>query len=764
MRSIQIIGLSLFLLATCWFCFVDVLSIPGQTEAQRQRLKAIDRIVEEGIRRKQMPGCVVAIGSHNRLFYLKSFGNRQLKPTVEPMTDDTLFDLASLTKPLATGFAIMKLADTDKLKISDPASKYWPEFGKNGKSKVTIEQLLLHTSGLIADNSLKDYKEGSQKALQRIANLKLIYQPGTRFVYSDVGYIVLGEIVHRVSGTPLDKFCAEHIFNPLGMDSTGFRPSKKLAQSAAPTEKRSDQWIKGEVHDPRAYRLNGVAGHAGLFSTARDLSQFCRAALSILTNSAEENSFLTLQQLQQMTLPRKVPNGWRTWGWDNQTGYSINRGDLMSTAAFGHGGFTGTGIWIDPKNDVFVVFLSNRLHPNGKGSVNRLIGRIGTVAIATFGHQPVQRKVLQGIDILKANQFRELEGKKIGLITNQTGVCSEGKSTIDLLHRASNVELDKLFNPEHGIAGTLDERVKNSVHQPTGLKITSLYGSARKPSDESLKGLDALVFDIQDIGTRFYTYMSTMCLAMEAATKNDIEFIILDRINPINGVDVSGPILDAGSESFVSIQRIPIRHGMTAGELALMYATEKRLKRKPTVIKVQGWSRNTFQDQTNVRWINPSPNIRNLNQALIYPGLGMLETTNLSVGRGTDCPFERVGAPWIDGTKLANALNSQFRGIKAMPIEFQPNSSKFRGKKCSGVQFAITDRSKFAPVESGLQMALTLKRLYPDQWQTKSLNRLIGNRKTVEAIEKQQPLPELLAKQREAIEAFQKRRARYLLY
>lgn len=347
-----------------------------------QRLAVIDEIVAEGLQRNRMPGCVVTVGRGNTVVFQKAYGFRQLKPQKVPMTVDTVFDMASLTKPIATATSVMLLAEDGKVDINEPVATYLPEFGVNGKEVITVLQLLTHMGGLIPDNSIRDYADGREKALERIYALDTWVEPGSRFAYTDVGFIVLGELVGRVSGKPLDEFVEERIFRRLQMTETGFRPPAMLKRRAAVTEQRDGKWMQGDVHDPRAWALGGVAGHAGLFSTANDLSRFCQ----MLLNRGQWNSKSLIKPatVLQMTAPRKVSSGLRTAGWDMRSPYSSNRGDLMSNAAFGHGGFTGTSMWIDPRNDLFVIFLSNRVHPDGKGSVNSLAGRIGTVAAASI--------------------------------------------------------------------------------------------------------------------------------------------------------------------------------------------------------------------------------------------------------------------------------------------------------------------------------------------------------------------------------------------
>ena len=346
------------------------------------RLAAIDTVVAEGLRNERMPGCVVLVGYQGRIAWLKAYGSRQVKPEAVPMTTDTVFDLASLTKPIATATSIMQLIEDGLVELDAPAAKYIPEFGNTGKDVITIRQLLTHQSGLLPDNSIRDYENGREETFRLIHELDLRAEPGTRFMYSDVGFIVLGEIVERVSGKTLDAFAKERIFTPLGMSETGFNPPADLKHRAAPTQERNGEWMRGEVHDPRAYKLGGVAGHAGLFSTAEDLARYAQMLMS--NGELGEARILKGETCQLMQTSQDVSSGVRTLGWDRRTGYSSNRGDLFSEQAFGHGGFTGTALWIDPVQEMFVIFLSNRVHPDGKGSVNALAGRIGTIAAAAI--------------------------------------------------------------------------------------------------------------------------------------------------------------------------------------------------------------------------------------------------------------------------------------------------------------------------------------------------------------------------------------------
>jgi len=375
-------------------------------------------------------------------------------------------------------------------------------------------------------------------------------------------------------------------------------------------------------------------------------------------------------------------------------------------------------------------------------------------------------KVLTGIDVLERDGFRQLAGRKIGLITNQTGINRSGVSDIQLLNAASGIELRAIFSPEHGLSGTLDEaQIADSKDPVTGVKVYSLYGTTYRPTPEMLTGIDTLVFDIQDIGTRFYTYISTMGYAMQAAAKNGVRFVVLDRPNPINGITVSGPVLDDGEQSLVGFHPIPVRHGMTIGELARMFKAELKLDLELEVIPLEGWRRTDYFDATGLPWINPSPNMRSLTEAILYPGIGMLETTNLSVGRGTDTPFEVLGAPWLDDKMLALGLNRlNLPGLLFMPLQFTPDSSKYDGQLCRGVSIQITDRDQFESVRTGFEIALTLRSLFKMQWKTGNLGRLLGNEPVLKAVREDRPYPEILEIYTPGLEKFKKRRLQYLIY
>jgi len=752
---------------------VDPQSLGFDTE----HLQQIDALVSEGIAAGKMPGCVICFGRHGKIAWLKAYGNKRLEPETEAMTTDTVFDMASITKPTATATSIMKLLEMGKLRLNQTVVDIFPEFAPNGKDDITIRDLLIHQSGLVPDNALSDYEEGPEVAWQKICDLKLVAPVGQEFKYSDVNFIVLAKIVERVSGMNVNEFSHENIFAPLHMTETGYLPAEALKQRAAPTQQRDGKWMQGDVHDPRAHLLNGIAGHAGLFSTANDLAVYATMMLDggSFTIEGQTINVLSPRTVELMTAPNRVSSGVRGLGWDKKTGYSSNKGDLLSDRAFGHGGFTGTVLWMDPSRDLFFIFLSNRVHPDGKGSVNGLAGQIlnvvtssltGDDASATSKDSKAASAVETGIDVLVRDNFRQLAGQRIGLITNHTGRAQDGRSTAVLLQAAEQVDVTTLFSPEHGFEGKLDvEKIGDTQDSATGLKVFSLYGPTRKPTPEMLANLDTIVFDIQDIGCRFYTYVSTMGEAMRAAAEQGKRFVVLDRPNPINGLDMAGPMLDAGLESFVGFHHLPLRHGMTAGELAQMFKAELKLELDLEVIRCENWHREDYWEATGLTWINPSPNMRSLTEATLYPGVGVLETTNISVGRGTDTPFEWIGAPWIDARQLAAELTGYgLPGVIFVPVEFTPTSSKYEGELCHGVNIAMIDRAQFEPLHVGFALAVALRKLHPDQWQTKSLNRLLGNKQVEQAILDGKTLSEVVELSQTGLRDFAKRRKPFLLY
>jgi 1-acyl-sn-glycerol-3-phosphate acyltransferase len=729
--------------------------------------KTVDDLVAAAIAEQKLPGCVVTVGRREGVLFQKAYGVRAIEPERVPMTEDTLFDLASLTKPIATATSVMILADRDQVKLDAPAARYVPGLARAGKGTITVRQLLTHVSGLPAETPVDDYSHGYAVALGRITAAKPLAAPGTKLVYSDAGFLVLQALVEIVTHRDLGAFAGGEIFGPLGMSDTGFVPSAALKERAAPSAPADAGLVKGEVHDPRALRLGGVAGHAGLFSTARDLSRYAQAILG--EGEIGGVRILSKKSVREMLAPHNVPGGIRALGWDVQSRMSLHRGETLSRRAVGHGGYTGTTLWIDPESDLFVIFLSNRLYPDAKGSINALAGRIATVAGERFGPPAdpppaTGGRIELGIDVLRRGGFTRLKGARVGLVTNASGRASDGARTADLLAHAPEVTLVALLAPEHGLSADREGTIDGGTDEATGLPVRSLYAEGRAPDDAAFEGIDTLVVDVQDVGARFFTYASTVHQAMQAAARLDIRVVVLDRPNPIDGVDVAGPLPTKSERSFVNHHRLPVRHGMTLGEIALMIDADQHLGTKLEVVGVRGWQRAQYFDQTGLDWVAPSPNLRSVAEAVLYPGVALLEGTNVSVGRGTGTPFEVVGAPWID-ERLATTLQAAgLTGITFSRAGFTPVSGPHARHECFGVRLEVTDRAAFEPVRTGIAIALALRTLYADAWHTDKLGEIIGSDAVTSAILDGRPLADIEALWKTSLEAFVAKRKKYLLY
>jgi uncharacterized protein YbbC (DUF1343 family)/CubicO group peptidase (beta-lactamase class C family) len=725
---------------------------PAEAGFDGPRLGRVADAVRLAVARGEVPGAVVAVGRKDKLALVLATGDRVRGDRPEPMTRDTIFDLASLTKPVATASAVLALVEDGKLKLTDTLGALLPAFDNHGKGAITVEQLLRHRAGFVADNPLRDYLDGPEKARERLANLDLVAPPGSRFLYSDVNFIVLGLIVESVTGQSLNDFARGRVFERIGMGSTRFRPDDAKGPAfeaeiarTAPTEPlvtdHPDQ--RESVHDPRSRALGGIAGHAGLFSTVDDLARFAATVLNAGVAPDGKTIVWKPETVASFHDAGATPEGERRGlGWDVDTGFSAPRGDLFGPASFGHTGFTGTSIWIDPDTGVFVILLTSRLYPDGKGATpTRLRREVATLAAQAIDRPPFppgSSDVKCGIDVLIDREFTALKGKRVGLVTNHTGRARDGRPTIDVLHKAPGVTLVRLFSPEHGIRGKLDRAVDDATDEATGLPVVSLYGASaasRKPKPEHLADIDVLVYDIQDIGCRFYTYISTLGLVLEAGAESGKPVVVLDRPNPIGGVMVGGPVRDEAYASFIAWHELPVVHGMTVGELARMFAEERKVDVKLDVVPCQGWRRSMRYDATGLEWVNPSPNMRSLTQAIVYPGVGLLEGTNLATGRGTDTPFERVGAPYLDPVQFARALNGQnLPGVRFIPTRFTPTERQFSGTECGGVYIEITNRDDFDPIDLGFALAVVLRSGWKDQWKPDALEKFLCDRAVYEAI------------------------------
>jgi uncharacterized protein YbbC (DUF1343 family)/CubicO group peptidase (beta-lactamase class C family) len=755
----------------------------------------VDAVVEQAIQEGAVPGAVLLVGHNGRVIYRKAYGHRALEPRREAMTLDTVFDLASLTKVIATTTSVMQLVERGKLRLNDPVDKYLPEFAQNGKQDVTIRQLLTHYSGLPPDLDLKTPWEGKQTGYNMAFAEELQDPPGSKFTYSDINFIVLGALVERVSGETLDEYTKHHIFIPLKMFHTRFLPPAAWLPKIAPTQyDENNHMLRGVVHDPTVRRMGGVAGQAGLFSTADDLSKFAQALLN------HGDGILSPASVEKMTSPEQPPSApvLRGFGWDIDSPYSSNRGDLLPIGGFGHTGFTGTSLWIDPATRTYIILLTNAVHPRG-GSAIALRTKVATVIAAALSltattkeaqlwqtvtgyndAESAERRmsarngsVKNGIDVLEEHNFDVLQTpgkkKKVGILTNQTGVDSQGRRTIDVLARAPGVSLEAIFSPEHGVTGMLDTtHLSNTTDAATGIPVYSVYGgtdAARRPSLDVLKQLDAVIFDVQDAGVRYYTYETTLGYFLEAAAKAGIDLIVLDRPDPITGSFVQGPVSDPGKENFNNYWTVPIRQGMTIGELAKMFNAERNLGAKLTVVPMEGWQRGDWFDSTGLEWIDPSPNLRSVTEAALYPGVAVIEGTNISVGRGTDTPFELVGAPWIKSRELGAYLNArEIAGVRFVPSTFTPTSAVYANQKCEGVNIILTDRNALDAPELGIELASALRKLYPSDYKIDRITELLVNQSVYDALVAGEDPRRIAQDWQEGLEKFEAIRKKYLIY
>ena len=776
------------------------------------------------------------------------------------MTEDTIFDMASLTKVLVTTTAILQLYEQKKLDLDTPVARYLPAFAANGKQNLTIRELLTHYSGLPPDIDLKDpwglAAPDKAEGIRRALASPLITTPGKKFEYSDINFITLGFLVEVVSGEDLHAYAQNHIFGPIDMGTTRYLdpdgfclrpipcvPSEQNGQCIVTVPDmrtcRLDQWnyenligriaptahdnegtaatnpdfdhiLRGSVHDPTTRRMGGVAGHAGVFSTAADTAKFAQALLDKLTKN--EGRFpLTQATLRLATTPQQpataapdatifTPSGdttkgvaTRGFGWDLNSPFSRPRGTIfpISTTArpgsFGHTGFTGTSLWLDPASNTYVILLANAIHPHvGTSSISTLRGEVATAAARALGlgvaTTPGAQSTLTGIDVLVSTHFAALElaaqrhsgHLRLALLTNQSGLDSNGFRTIDLLDKASPaIQLTKIFSPEHGLLGKQDtEHLTAESDLATLLPVISLYGakaSDRRPSPAQLQDLDAIVIDLQDAGVRFWTYEALTGYFLEAVAGTPTEIILLDRPNPIGGLAVQGPLSDVGLESYTNAMPLPVRHGLTLGELARYMVGEKHLSTSLTVIPMQRWTRNQFFADSGLSWVPPSPNLKTLPATILYPGVALIEQTNLSVGRGTATPFENIGAPYLNPAELSAYLTARhIPGIvftsSTLTIAETPEHYPSHGQTIPGLHLEVTDRLALDSPELGLELLSALHHLYPAQFQLDRAHTLLANAAVLDAIRSGGDPRTIAASQSAALAVFRAARQPYLLY
>jgi SSS family transporter len=966
----------------------------GKTPKLTADFTAASTLINDAIAAHKLPGAVLIVGHEGEVVFHHAYGNRKLagepgldgNPSpAEPMTEDTIFDMASLTKDLATATAIMQLYEAGKIaSFDDPIAKYLPEFlapptapsaegatpyqpgatpqvpgpqdqraegpaysaAQEARAKVTIRMLLTHTSGETEDVSLKtpwglatpDRAEGFRLAL----TTPLKSAPAAIFRYSDINFILLGMVVEKLSGQREDDYVREHIYRPLGMTHTRYLPLDKtycvdkreiigaaigplqsgivnclidtspwsplwipmdLLPNIAPTAHDDestgnpsanpdfDHLLRGTVHDPTTRRMGGVAGHAGLFSTAHDVSLYAQALLDkLLRNTGPfplkqstlqmmvqpEQPGANLQQLVAANLateaaqradrehccvnkdqdPLLAPaypaikgQNLRGYGWDIDTAFSKPRGRIFPIGSFGHTGFTGTTLWMDPGSDTWYVLLANAIHPRGGAPISPLRGEVATAAATALGlygttpasseiPDPLKRRLSDaaerarrqglrkeltpedkkwlaqdvsiliadspttqtGIDVLSATNFSDLKPiaaqhdnhLRLGLFTNQAGINQNRRRTVDILatdlpKAIPTAKLTTLFAPEHGLAALVDsEKVPDETDAATGLHVTGLYGAKpaqRHPTHDMLKDLDAVVIDLQDAGVHFWTYEAAMGYFLEAASREKNEFnhrldiIILDRPNLQGGLAVQGPVSDVGIENYTNYMPLPARHGMTFGELARYFNTYKLnaagqpLDAPLTVIAMRGWTRDQFFDDTHLPWVNPSPNLRDPDAAILYPCIGLIDSANISVGRGTTEPFHIIGASFMNGHDVAVALTARhIPGVTftptTIPVAEDSNKYPYHGQTIEAIRFTVTDRVALDTPELGVEVLAVLHKLYPAHFQYEKASRLsfFDNRSTMEALARGDDPRTIAASWQPALDAFKANRTKILIY
>ncbi len=683
-------------------------------------------VLEHAIHQAKAPGAVACIGNLKEDLFLGAAGFRQLFPSSSPANKDTLYDLASVTKVIATTTAVMLLREEGLLDLDAPVSDYLPIPAFHG---FTPRHLLTHTAGLIAYQTF--YKEASSltEVLQRITQIPLENPVGLRHNYSDLGFMTLGKVVEVVAGDALDRFCRRRIFQPLGMNHTAYNPPESWKKSCAATEDCAwrKRIILGSVHDENAYAVGGVSGHAGLFSTAEDLSRFCRALL--------QGKILSAKTLTEMLTPDQVLcYPWQGLGWQLDPWSSGSSGFLASRAAFGHTGWTGTSLWLDRDTGLYVILLSNSCHPSREHRDTKTLRQVFHRNVCD-AYYPRQSNVHSGLDRLMWDNYTVLRKKRLGLLTNQAAVTEHGRFILDALALEPEVQVVRLFGPEHGLRGTAEAGEKVG-DEKSSIPVVSLYGNQQAPAQDQLKDLDLFVMDLPDVGSRYYTYIATMKECMAACAKAGVPMLVLDRPNPVGGTILEGPIA-AKFGSPVCCAPVPIRHGMTMGEMALFFKERFFPGRKMdlTISEVDNWPRERLFDECALPWSPPSPNLPTAETALAYVGTCLFEGVNLNEGRGTKTPFLCFGAPWLDAEAALAALDPRERaGFTLAPLTYTPRSipgkaktPRYMDESCRGIQLRVNQPHEARPFTLTVALLCAIYKKHRDRvvWE-KSFDTLAG--------------------------------------
>jgi len=648
------------------------------------------KALEDAVKASHAPGGVACVGERDKILFCGAYGLRQAMPRPEPAEPGTLYDLASLTKVVATTTAVLMLRDDGKLDLDQPVAEILPV---PAFRHFTVRHCLTHTTGL--DPGIPYFREVSSinEVLQRVSLDSISALPGARRLYSDLGFIILGKIVELAAGDSLDAFCCRRIFTPLGMTRTRFRPPAEWAANCAATE--NCRWrgcvMRGAVHDETAWAVGGVAGHAGLFSCAEDLALFCRALY--------DRRLLPEKTVAEMSALGQVPlYPWQGLGWKIDPWSCGSEGFLPSRSAIGHTGWTGTSIWLDLQTGLFSILLGNTCHPSRDNRNN--------LEFRSRFHAPVARFLFQtstnthtGLDRLTWSGFDEVRGKRLAVLTNSAAVDQLGRPLLDVLRLSSDTQVKYIYTPEHGLQASV-EAGECVASQNGPVPVISLYGDQPRPDLNQLRDIDLFVVDLPDVGSRYYTYMATMLRCLQACAAARKPVLVLDRPNPLGGVVLEGPIArDFGKD--VCCAPIPARHGMTLGELALFFRDRLLRAQKPQVIvsELDAWPRERIFAECGLPWVAPSPNMPTPETALAYAGTCLFEGVNMNEGRGTDTPFLLAGAPWLDAEAVAGAILEDERpGCRLEPVRYTPvpipgKASKpmFQNDPCAGIRIVIED-------------------------------------------------------------------------
>ena len=716
--------------------------------------------LEKAVNDTNNPGAVACVGNRETNVLLSAYGLRQTTPEQKPAEVDTLYDLASLTKVAAATTAFLLLWEDGLVDPDFPVTEIIPI---EAYERLTFRHLLTHSGGLVSFRPY--YRDASDmtEMLAMFAELGINGPPGVRRTYSDVGFMLLGHAVELAAQDTLDNFCRERIYEPLGMDRTGFNPSEELAATAAATEDCGwrGRIMAGEVHDENAYAVGGVSGHAGLFSTAGDMARYCRGMLN--------GQILREETIREMIRPGQLPfHPWQGLGWQINPWSDTAQGFLPSRTAFGHSGFTGTSLWLDWDSGNFAILLGNTCHTSRGNSRNRQFRQ-------TF-HQAVARNLYLrnsathvGLDRVLRNGFSPLKQGPFALLTNHGAVDHMNRHILDLIAFDPSLELTRLFSPEHGIRGHAEAGEHVGSEEWRGVPVVSLYGQRREPTLEELRDIDLFVVDLPDIGSRYYTYIATMKNCMAVCAEAGVPVLVLDRPNPVGGAILEGPIAE-DTRSLVSCAAIPIRHGMTMGEVAL-YFRDHELDNAPevSVLSLDNWHRDLYYEELSLPWVTPSPNIPEPDTTLLYVGTCLFEGVNINEGRGTRTPFHIIGAPWLDpDAVLAELTPGETVGCRLAPADYTPQSipgmatnPEYLDQPCKGIWFEVEDKRLFRPLTTTLAIIQAIRRRHPDEFEWKPMfNTLAGGPRLRRLMEDGATALDLAAAFEPELEAFREKMPR----